>query len=99
MIVEALLEFVRKNIVGEIIQSKEIARQVTLITLIFIGVFTMNITGVIPGFKYCWFQRYWYSFNFCFDFICYFYLHWYTCKRFRKFMKAQLIPIWEFQNL
>ena len=50
VLVEMVLEFVRKNIVCEIIQSKEIAKKVTpLITLIFIGIFSMNITGVIPG--------------------------------------------------
>lgn len=50
VLVEMLLEFVRKNIVCEIIQSEKIAKQVTpLITLIFIGIFSMNITGVIPG--------------------------------------------------
>ena len=50
VLVEMVLEFVRKNIVCEIIQSKDIATKVTpLITLIFVGILSMNITGIIPG--------------------------------------------------
>ncbi|QPK94726.1 F0F1 ATP synthase subunit A [Actinomyces sp. zg-332] len=50
VLVEMVFEFVRKNIVCEIIQSKKIADTVTpLITFIFLGIFSMNITGIIPG--------------------------------------------------
>lgn len=46
--IELVLEFVRKGIAEEILGAK--ARKYTpVLTVIFIGVFAMNITGIIPG--------------------------------------------------
>lgn len=47
-LVELLLEFVRKGIAEEILGPR--ARKYTpVLTIIFVGVFAMNITGIIPG--------------------------------------------------
>ena len=46
---EMVLEFVRVNIVESVIESPKLARRYTpMLTVIFLGVFALNITGVIP---------------------------------------------------
>lgn len=47
--VELLLEFVEKNVAVEILGKKEGKRFLPMLTILFVGIFFMNITGVIPG--------------------------------------------------
>lgn len=48
-VAELALDFVRVNIVEEIIGKDTARRYVPLLTTIFFGVLAMNITGVVPG--------------------------------------------------
>ncbi|WP_136193337.1 MULTISPECIES: F0F1 ATP synthase subunit A [Actinomyces] len=48
-VLEMLLEFVRKNIAVEILGEKYGARYAPVITTIFLGVFFLNISGILPG--------------------------------------------------
>jgi len=48
-VLEMLLEFVRKNIAVEILGEKYGKRYTPIITTIFLGVFFLNLSGVIPG--------------------------------------------------
>ncbi|MBV7364068.1 F0F1 ATP synthase subunit A [Actinomycetaceae bacterium TAE3-ERU4] len=46
---EMCLEFIRDQVVGSIIDSPRLAKMYTpALTVIFLGVFAMNITGVVP---------------------------------------------------
>lgn len=47
--IEMLLDFIRVGIVEDIIGKKNAHKHVSLLTIIFIAVFAMNITGIIPG--------------------------------------------------
>ncbi|WP_103063916.1 F0F1 ATP synthase subunit A [Actinomyces qiguomingii] len=48
-VLEMILEFVRKNIAVEILGDKYGARYAPIITTIFLGVFFLNISGILPG--------------------------------------------------
>ncbi|MDU0349743.1 F0F1 ATP synthase subunit A [Actinomyces sp. MRS3W] len=48
-VLEMLLDFVRKNIAVEILGEKYGARYAPIITTIFLGVFFLNISGILPG--------------------------------------------------
>ncbi|MDO4900292.1 F0F1 ATP synthase subunit A [Actinomyces sp.] len=48
-LLEMILEFVRKNIAVEILGEKYGARYTPIITTIFLGVFFLNISGILPG--------------------------------------------------
>lgn len=47
--VEMVLDFVRVSIAEDIIGKKNARKHVSLLTIIFLAVFSMNITGIIPG--------------------------------------------------
>lgn len=48
-VVEALLDFIREQVGYEIIGREKADRYLPMLATLFIGVFFMNITGVIPG--------------------------------------------------
>ncbi|MCS4484094.1 F0F1 ATP synthase subunit A [Gleimia sp. 6138-11-ORH1] len=49
IILESMILFVRDNIAIDTLGDKEGRRYAPVLTIIFLGVFFMNITGVIPG--------------------------------------------------
>ena len=46
---EMILDFVRVSIAEDIIGKKNARKHVSLLTIIFLAVFAMNITGIVPG--------------------------------------------------
>ncbi|WP_328741379.1 F0F1 ATP synthase subunit A [Flavimobilis rhizosphaerae] len=47
--IELVLDFVRVNIVEEIIGKKTARRHTPLLTIMFLAIFAMNITGIVPA--------------------------------------------------